>query len=71
MSQAPLTLLRFRMKTEQNVSVFALRSHCSAVKTKLFQKRYNEKAYENGAFWKRSAFSVNAKALHLKTLHIP
>ena len=50
---APFSLLRFHMKT---LSVLALHSHCSAMKTKLF-----ENANENGAFWKRSVFSVSTK----------
>ena len=46
----------FHMKIEQNLSVLALRSHCSAVKMELFQN-----ANENGAFWKQSVFNVNTK----------
>ena len=42
-SKAPFTLLRFRMKTEKNLSVLALRSHCAAVKTELFENA-NENA---------------------------
>ena len=34
---APFTLFRFHMKTERNLSVLALHSHCSAVKTELFK----------------------------------
>ena len=54
---APLTLLCFHIKTEQNLSVLAsLHSHCSTVKTELFQNA-NENAWIwNGAFSKRSIF---------------
>ena len=37
MSQAPFTLLHFRLKTEQNLSAFALRSHCSDMKSEHFE----------------------------------
>ena len=36
-TQVLLILLRFHTKTEQNLSVLALHSHCSAVKTALFE----------------------------------
>ena len=36
-SKAPFTLLRIHMKTDTKVSVFALRSHCSAMKTETFE----------------------------------
>ena len=32
-SKAPFTQLRFHMKMEEDIYVFALSSHCSAVKT--------------------------------------
>ena len=41
--EAPFTLLHFQMKAESNLSVFALRSHCSAVKPELFEN-VNENA---------------------------
>ena len=40
---APFTLLRFYMKTEQDLSILALRSYGSAVKTELFENA-NENA---------------------------
>ena len=42
-TKAPFTLLRFHMKTEQNLSALAMRSHCSTVKTELFENA-NENA---------------------------
>ena len=42
-NKAPFTLLLFHMKKEQNLSVLGLSSHCSAVKTELFENA-NENA---------------------------
>ena len=42
-SKAPFTLLHFHMKTGKHFSLLALRSHCSAVKTELFENA-NENA---------------------------
>ena len=42
-TQVLLILLRFHTKTEQNLSVLALHSHCSAVKTERFENA-NENA---------------------------
>ena len=61
--KAPFTLPCFHMKTEKNFSVFALRSHCSSP---LWKRGFSKTLmktheFENGAFWKRSIFSVNAK----------
>ena len=71
-SKAPFTLLRFQMKTEQTLSVLALLSRCSAVKTELF-----ENANEDAWIWKRCVLkTINFQCEHqkrrpLKTLHVP
>ena len=44
------TVLRFRMKTEQILSVLALRSHCSAVKTELPKTLMKTHKFEKTAF---------------------
>ena len=45
-TKAPFTLLRFQLKTEQNLSVFALRSHCSDMKTEKFKYANNSKYFK-------------------------
>ena len=49
------------MKTKENLSVLALCSHCSAVKTELVENANQTHKIENGAFWERFVFNVNAK----------
>ena len=48
--KAIFTLLCFHMKTEQSLSGLALRSHCSAAKTELFENANETHKFENGAF---------------------
>ena len=42
-TKAPFTLLRIRMKTDKKVSVFTLRSHCSAMKTDTFENAHRKR----------------------------
>ena len=44
------TLLRIQMKTDRKVSVFTLRSHCSAAKTETFENAKCSVNTENESF---------------------